>query len=628
VSGSIVSKGSRLVGLWLVIATLVLPLRADTPDTTPDTDSASRPEVKYSAAGFPSVPYLRENGDQVWTFFVFIMLQSAAILALVFNILRRMRSERALAESEARNRTIIRTLPDLVCITDPAGICLQAYAAPATAAPDILRQMRGQSLAAALGTPDHASVSNAVTRTLEENCPQVFECRTTQQPARDYSGRTAPLLVPGSNSPRVLVALRDVTTDKQVTTERLVSERREQHDKKLESLGMMAGGIAHDFNNLLMGISGHAELGLQDPHIDTRMRAYLEAILNAARKAGHLSLQMLAYSGRQFACHTDIDLCQLMQDARSEISSLVSTKVSLRYDCAEGVHAVRGDPELLRQALFSVVENAGEAIGDTAGTIDLEVATATLTAPQLSSGYISEQPPPGDYVALKIHDNGSGIDPDNIERIFDPFFSTKFTGRGLGLAAVLGIIRSHHGTVTVESSPFDGTTINLLIPCAHHHRHAPAQRADPLPKPTQNGSHTILLADDEETVRIVGSRMLRKQGYNTVTVMDGQEAVESLASDPGRYCAAILDVTMPRKDGLAAYREMHKLAPQLPIIMASGYSRDQIMDKFDQDAPPPFLHKPFRLSELARILEGAIKLAGPSPDAEERASQTADAPLD
>jgi DNA-binding NtrC family response regulator len=136
------------------------------------------------------------------------------------------------------------------------------------------------------------------------------------------------------------------------------------------------------------------------------------------------------------------------------------------------------------------------------------------------------------------------------------------------------------------------------------------------------------LADDEETVRIVGSRMLRKQGYHTVTVHDGQEAVESIASDPSRYCAAILDVTMPRKDGLAAYREMHKLAPQLPIIMASGYNRDQIMEKFDQEAPPPFLHKPFRISELSRVLKDALKQACPAAEKNAGASQTAEAPLE
>ena len=561
------------------------------------------PATNEPASAITGVKRLRQN---FWSFIVFMALQSAVILALILNIIRRVRSERALAESQARHRSIIRALPDLVCITDASGICQVAYAAPATAAPEALRQMRGQSLNKAVGVPAETDLADAVARTLTEMSPQVFECQTEQQPARYYSGRTAPVSVPGTDASRVVVALRDITADKQIARERLHLERREHHDKKLESLGMMAGGIAHDFNNLLMGISGHAELGLKEPALDSRLRTYLEAILNAARKAANLSLQMLAYSGRQFASHTDIDLSEVLQQTRSATEQRLPAKVRLAFNCHKQALAVRGDSELLKQALLNIIDNAAEAIGDAAGTITLDAMPATLTTQDLASGYLSEQPPPGDYIALRIHDNGSGIDPANLERIFDPFFSTKFTGRGLGLAAVLGIVRSHHGTVQVESSPFDGTTISLLLPAAHHARHTPPPPDPPAPSAAANGSRTILLADDEEAVRVIGSRMLRQQGYLTVTVQDGQAAIDSLTADPERYCAAILDVTMPRKDGLAAYQEMHELAPQLPIILASGYSRNQIMDRFDDNHPPPFLHKPFRLSELSDMLTGTI----------------------
>ena len=549
---------------------------------------------------------VRRLHQNFWSFMVFMALQSAVMLALILNIIRRVRSERALAESQARHRSIIRALPDLVCITDAAGICQMAYAAPATAAPDTLRKMRGQTLNKAVGVAASTDLSDAVARTLMEMSPQVFECRTEQQPPRCYSGRTAPVIVSGNDATRVVVALRDVTADKHIARERLHLERREHHDQKLESLGMMAGGIAHDFNNLLMGISGHAELGLKDPTLDSRLRVYLEAILNAARKAANLSLQMLAYSGRQFSSHADIDLSEVLQQTRSETEQRLPAKVRLAFNCHNHALTVRGDGELLKQALLNIIDNAAEAIGDAAGTITLDAMPATLTKQDLASGYLSEQPPPGDYIALRIHDDGSGIDPANLERIFDPFFSTKFTGRGLGLAAVLGIVRSHHGTLQVESSPFDGTTISLLIPAAHHARHTPPPPDPPAPSAIANGSRTILLADDEEAVRVIGSRMLRQQGYLTVTVQDGQAAVDSLNADPQRYCAAILDVTMPRKDGLAAYQEMHALAPQLPIILSSGYSRNQIMDRFDEHHPPPFLHKPFRLSELSDMLESTI----------------------
>ncbi len=574
---------------------------------SPGVDAAS-PVLAADAALRPdATAYYQRNRELVWTFLVFILLQSAAILALIVNMTHRYRSEHALAESEWRIRTIVRALPDLVCTVDQEGICVEAYAAPSTAPPEKLRAMQGVALTAALQVENSDEVNTALSKTLELNRAQVFECRTRGPEPLWYSGRSTPLDVPESQPYRVLVALRDVTADKHVVAEQLGLERREQHDQKLESLGMMAGGIAHDFNNLLMGISGNAELGLQETGLDAHVRSYFDSILNAANCAAHLSLQMLAYSGRHHTCHTEIDLSQLVKGARDTFDNVTSSKARVAIDCGHGVTMVRGNAERLQQAIINVVTNAGEAIGDAAGTITVSVVTSTLTTAELTSRYLSEPPAAGDYVVLKVQDDGSGIDPDNIGRIFDPFFSTKFTGRGLGLASVLGIVRSHHGTVSAESSPFDGTTISLFLPCAHHPGNRVAQVSPlPLTQPPTHGSKTILLADDEEAVRIVGTRMLRKNGYVTVTVNDGQAAVDSLTADPHRYCAAIVDVTMPRKDGLVAYREMHAVAPQLPIIMASGYSRGQIQDKLTEDEKIPFLHKPFRMTELVRVLQESV----------------------
>ncbi len=414
----------------------------------------------------------------------------------------------------------------------------------------------------------------------------------------------------------------DVTDRMQAETERARLAAAIQHGQKLESLGVLAGGIAHDFNNLLVGILGHARLVLSDLPEGTAEHAAVRIIETSARRAAELTRQMLAYSGKGRFVSELFDLSALVREMAELLEVSISKKAAMRYDFVPDLPPLVGDPGQIRQVVMNLITNASDALGDGTGAIDISTGQMEADRAFLSGAWVDDGLPTGTYVWVQVADTGCGMDAATLTRIFDPFFSTKFTGRGLGLAAVLGIVRSHHGAIRVESSPGMGTTIRVLLPPAPASLSLadPAATTDP-PSPaprvtTREGaplSATVLVVDDEELVRTVACTVVERAGGSALTASDGEQALQLLRDQGDRIDCILLDLTMPTLGGVDTLAALHELLPDMPVILTSGYSAQDALSLFKHGGPAAFLQKPFTPEALIDALQTAIR-ARPSSD--------------
>ncbi len=313
------------------------------------------------------------------------------------------------------------------------------------------------------------------------------------------------------------------------------------HAQKLESLGVLAGGIAHDFNNILTAVIGNAELALKREVPGSSSAENLRQIIAAASKAAELARQMLAYAGRGIFVREPFDLSTLVRDMTGMLEISISKKAALQYRLANDLPAIEGDVTQVHQIVMNLVINASEAIGDAPGVITVTTGCMACKKEDFAHAWGAENLRDGDYVFLEISDTGCGMNQETISRIFDPFFTTKFTGRGLGMSAVLGIVKSHGGAVKIASEPGKGTTFLILFPVSSKSK-PPIVCHDDLH--AWRGHGTVLLVDDEESVRVVGSQMLEMLGFDVVTAENGEEALRCYRELENVVCV-ILDRTMP-----------------------------------------------------------------------------------
>ena len=387
-------------------------------------------------------------------------------------------------------------------------------------------------------------------------------------------------------------------------TERHRIEGKLVESAKLESLGVLAGGIAHDFNNLLTGILGNASLARLELPPASLGQPMIDQIEIAARRAADLCKQMLAYSGKGRFVIQRVDLNKLIEDTTHLLQISIAKNCVLRFNLTPALPAVSADATQLRQVIMNLVINASEAIASRSGVLALATGVARVDDEYLRGFRPDASPAPGDYVFVEVSDNGIGMDGPTLGKIFDPFFTTKFTGRGLGLAAVLGIVRGHKGGLKVYSEVGKGTTFKLFFPVAA----GKAQdSASPFPAPAGfRGSGTVLIVDDEETVRTVAARMLERLGYHVVLTSDGREAVEKFRAEPGRYTFVLLDLTMPHLDGEETFRQMRQIRPGVRVILTSGFNQQEAVTRFTGKGLAGFIQKPFELTKLTAIVRAVV----------------------
>ncbi len=408
--------------------------------------------------------------------------------------------------------------------------------------------------------------------------------------------------------PAVMLISRDISERKQAEAERKQFERQLRLAQKLESLGVLAGGIAHDFNNLLMGVLGNASLALMETDPESPVSEYLRQIEGAAQRAAELSGQMLAYSGKGRFVIEPINVTSVVEEMAHLLEASVSKKATLEYRLGSDLPMIEGDVSQLRQVMLNLVSNASDALGDTSGVITISTGRVQGTRQLLDDAYIPDDLPEGPYLYLEVQDTGCGMDAETLSKVFDPFFTTKFTGRGLGLAAVMGIVRGHRATLKVRSLPGVGSVFTVLLPEMQRSLLRPPKAIE-LPG-GWHGSGTVLVVDDENTVRTVTRRVLERAGFTVVLASDGVEGVEAFRTYRDDLVLVLLDMTMPRLSGEEAFREMQRIRADVPVILSSGYNEPDSLDHFSAEGLAGFIQKPYRAQELLvkvrAVLEGAV----------------------
>lgn len=447
---------------------------------------------------------------------------------------------------------------------------------------------------------DPQSVEEYLKRSMHEG-PQVFEWKVRHRSGSSFWVEFNATYAEIVGKPRFIVTVRDISDRKAAEEERLRLERRISQTQKLESLGVLAGGIAHDFNNILMIILGNAQLAASSVPADSPACENLSHIELASQRASELCRQMLAYSGRATFSKERVDMPALVREMLHLLGTTVSKKAELRLDLEAEVPAVLGDPTQLRQVVMNLVINASEALMENPGVITVKVGLIGLSGDDLPGYGLGAGSGSGDYVMLEVADNGCGMDDDARSRVFEPFYTTKFTGRGLGLVAVLGIIRGHDAGIMVESAPGRGTVVKVLFPPLREAAGTPAADAGAPPSGSWKGHGLLLLADDEKELRLLGARMLTSLGFRVVTATDGQEAVDTYR-EGGGFRGVILDLTMPRMDGLEACSELVRIDPSARIVLMSGFSSEDVETRFMGRGIAGFLQKPFTFEALKRMM--------------------------
>ncbi len=287
------------------------------------------------------------------------------------------------------------------------------------------------------------------------------------------------------------------------------------------------------------------------------------------------------------------------------LSVSIAKNCVLRYNLSPARLQVRADATQLRQIVMNLVINASEAIRKRSGVIAITTGLARVDEAYRRTFLAETEVVPGDYVFVEISDTGEGMDAAKIKRIFEPFFSTKFTGRGLGLAAVLGIVRGHNGALKVYSEPGRGSTFKLFLPLDPRDGAETGGGEAAVARAKRVGGH-ILVADDEETVRAVVARALELQGYHVDLVEDGREAVARYRAEPTRYCLVVLDLTMPHLGGEESFRQLRNIHPGVRVVLMSGFNEQEAMGSFGGKGLMGFVQKPFEIATLVKVVKGAV----------------------
>jgi len=396
---------------------------------------------------------------------------------------------------------------------------------------------------------------------------------------------------------KVVGTVLDLTEQVEAEAERQRIDAQMQQAQKLESLGVLAGGIAHDFNNLLVGILGNASLAMLEQGAPPTVLESLAEIERAAQRAAELTRQLLAYAGKGRYVIERADVSHTIENMGALLRSAVSRATALDMDLARGLPVIDADLGQFRQVVMTLVTNGSDALGASPGTVRITTGTQQLTEEFLSTcapGTVAE---PGPFVFVQVSDTGSGMDARTRQRMFEPFFSTKFTGRGLGLAATMGIMRSHRGAIRVVSELGTGTTVTLYFPVAEH---AAGTKGDT----PWRSSGMVLLVDDEASVRTVASSLLRKRGFTVVEARDGADGLSRFREHPEQWRLVLLDLSMPVLNGEQTLRAMRELRADVRVLMMSGYDQQDVRQGVGDGVD--FVQKPFSAGELGEAVRRVL----------------------
>ena len=532
------------------------------------------------------------------------------VVVLIVDIVYRRRAERRLRGSRVRFRSLVEAISDWVWEVDENGV----YTYSSEHVTDLLGYSAEEVIGLSafdLMPPKEAERVGKLFRKIGAEGKTIKSLENTllckNGSIRTVETNGAPILDPEGKLIGYRGMDKDITKRKRAESERLQLEAQIQHAQKLESLGVLAGGIAHDFNNLLVAILGNADLALTEMSQLSPARKSVEEIKKASIRAADLTNQMLAYSGKGKFIVKDIDINNLVEEMMHLLEVSISKKIVPRYDFAENLPTVKADAAQIRQVVMNLITNASEAIGSASGVITIATGVIEADRAYLSETYLDEDLAEGYYAYLEVSDTGCGMNELTRKKVFEPFFTTKFTGRGLGLAAVLGIVRGHGGAIKFYTEPSKGTTFKMLLPCGEHENVSYVTEDREPQEISWQGHGTILVVDDEESVRNIAKMMLEKAGLKVLTAADGGQCMKIFRQHSDEISAILLDMTMPHMDGRETYRELRKIRPDIKVILCSGYNEQDATSRFSGKGLAGFIQKPFRIQTLIQKIRQAME---------------------
>jgi two-component system, cell cycle sensor histidine kinase and response regulator CckA len=514
--------------------------------------------------------------------------------SVVHDLSRERSLEKALAVTEQRFRRLFEEAPAGIALIDSEGRLEEGNAAFRGLTGRAEPEITGLSLAELVADDDRPKVRERLRNVLagrERGRP--LELRL-EGPA----GRVATLFASrredDTGKPTGLIAHFIDTTDQK----RL--EQQFTQSQKMQAVGQLAGGIAHDFNNLLTAMIGFCDLLLLRHRAGDQSFADIMQIKQNANRAANLVRQLLAFSRQQTLQPRVLNVTDVVAELSHLLRRLIGENIELEMIHGRDLHPVKVDHGQLEQVIINLAVNARDAMSDEGGKLTIRTSNATVTGP-VARG--AETMPHGDYVLIEVLDTGTGIPADIVDRIFEPFFSTKEvgSGTGLGLATVYGIVKQTGGFVFVDSKPGQGAAFSIYLP-----RHAAAPASDAQRREAGEGAAgdltgvgTVLLVEDEDAVRLFSARALRNKGYNVLEARSGDAALEMMSAHQGEIDLLITDVVMPRMDGPTLIREVRIQHPDMKVIFISGYAEDSFRRRLDENEDIHFLPKPFSLKQLA-----------------------------
>ncbi len=512
----------------------------------------------------------------------------------------RTRAESALTASMQTIRALFESMPDGIVVMDAGGRITDCNAASARMFEvDARGEVVGRNIIDFVVSDDRSRAQQKLVQLMREG-PNGRSLRLRVQGTR---GRSFDAFVNGSlhldaegMMQGLVISVRDITD-----MLRLESQLRQA--QKMEAVGQLAGGVAHDFNNLLLGIQGYTDLALHSMEAAHAAREPLEQVLKASERAGAIVRQLLAFSRRETPSPVVLRLNDVIEGFLKMLGRLIGEHVTVRLDLAADLGNVVADPGQVEQVLVNLCLNSRDAMPD-GGTITIETENATLDA-----AFAATHPGarPGQFVCLRVTDEGEGMSADAMAHLFEPFFTTKRPGRGtgMGLATVYSIVTRHGALIDCASAPGRGTRFCLYFPRTDA---SPVQAApDGIPREADTGTETLLVVEDDEMVRSLAQRILCDAGYTVLPACGGEEALELFRRRGADVALALIDVVMPGMNGRLVAQALHEMQPSLPILFSSGYDFHMLDDaSFPSGPRAEIIHKPYRARDLLRRVHDAL----------------------
>jgi two-component system, cell cycle sensor histidine kinase and response regulator CckA len=522
-----------------------------------------------------------------------------ANLTLAAEVAERRRAEEALRVSEAQWRSLVENCPDLVLMIDAAGrVSFTNRAIEVVASSTMI----GKSVYELAPPHLHEQLRAMCDRVFSRGEPATLEVSGNGEYSHvAWELRAAPIS-DGGPVTRAVILARDITERRAAEHERARMQERLWTAQKLDSLGLLAGGVAHDFNNLLTAILGSASVALLKLPEGGPARRAIETLVSAARRASELTQQLLAYSGRGKLEVRPLDLSEQIRELLLVLNAAIPKQIELHLRLGSGLPSVMADVAQMQQIVMNLVINAAEAIGERSGTIVI-----TTGRQMVDDTFIASLPPgetlqKGMHVSLEVHDDGCGMDPDTIAKVFDPFFSTKATGRGLGLAAVQGIVRSHGGALRIYSTKGRGTSFKILLPAST----SPVETRPAEQAPPRHAGGTVLVVDDEALLRRAAKQIIEHFGYEALEAEDGRSAIAIFRERARGIDVVLLDMTMPGLTGEETFQELLRIRPDVRVVLSSGFNEMEATRRFGAEQLAGFLQKPYTAEQLAQMLARVI----------------------